>query len=71
MKEITPEHVREPGLLVLDIAAADEDTALAAVTTLSLLWKVSRVTPAWHVPGQPGVRARLHAHLGHVGPPRD
>ncbi|WP_406279050.1 DUF6207 family protein [Streptomyces sp. NBC_00191] len=30
MKPISPVHISEPGLVVVDIAARDEETALAA-----------------------------------------
>jgi hypothetical protein len=37
MEAIDPLHVSEPGLVVLDITAADADTALAAMTELGRL----------------------------------
>lgn len=67
MEEIDPLHVSEPGLVVLDITAADADTALAAMTELGRLWATSGVVPTWRVPGEPGVRARLYVNTRQPG----
>ncbi|WNI34381.1 DUF6207 family protein [Streptomyces sp. ITFR-6] len=67
MEKITGEHVSEPGLVVLDIAAADEATALQAMQELGRLWATSGVVPVWRVPGEVGVRARLYADLRRAG----
>ncbi|MFI7236884.1 DUF6207 family protein [Streptomyces cyaneofuscatus] len=60
---IDPRHLSEPGLAVLDITAADEDTAHALMDGLQQLWATSGITPTRREPGQPGVRARVHAHI--------
>ncbi|MER8199060.1 DUF6207 family protein [Streptomyces microflavus] len=63
---IDPRHLSEPGLAVLDITAADEDTAHALMDGLQQLWATSGITPTRREPGQPGVHARIHAQA-----PRD
>ncbi|MFB6828432.1 DUF6207 family protein [Streptomyces hydrogenans] len=45
------EHVAEPGLVVLDIAAAVMDA-------LQRQWATSGITPVWRTPGEAGFRAR-------------
>lgn len=67
---IDPRHLSEPGLAVLDITAADEDTAHALMDGLQQLWATSGITPTRREPGQPGVRARVHAHI-RTQAPRD
>ncbi|MCA1223392.1 DUF6207 family protein [Streptomyces sp. 8L] len=56
-------HLTEPGLLVLDITALDEETARAAMRELEQLWRTSGVAPVRRVPGTAGVTARLYADL--------
>ncbi|WP_063762696.1 DUF6207 family protein [Streptomyces sp. NRRL S-1448] len=63
MEERIEQHLGEPGLLVLDITAADEPTAQAAMTELDALWMTSGVARVRRVPGEPGVRARVYAAL--------
>jgi hypothetical protein len=55
--------VSEPGLLILDITAADETTARAAAAELDRQWATSGITAVRRVPGEPGVTARLYADL--------
>ncbi|MBB4161698.1 DUF6207 family protein [Streptomyces cinereoruber] len=57
---IDEEHIAEPGLVVLDVTAADEETARAVMDGLQQKWATSGVTPVWRVPGEAGVRARVH-----------
>ncbi|MFC9425793.1 DUF6207 family protein [Streptomyces sp. NPDC056987] len=56
------QHVSAPGLLVIDITAADEATAHAAMT-LDRLWATSGPRPVRRNPGQAGVKARLYEDL--------
>lgn len=67
MERIDEQHVSESGLLVLDITAADESTAAAALRELDRLWASSGANRVWRVPGEPGVKARLHVDLRHTG----
>ncbi|MEV7897086.1 DUF6207 family protein [Streptomyces cyaneofuscatus] len=60
---IDPRHLSETGLVVLDIIAGDETTAHALMDRLQQLWATSGITPARREPGQPGVRAQIHAHI--------
>jgi hypothetical protein len=53
----------EAGLLVLDLTAPDEQTALVAMEQLQQLWRTSGIVPVRRVPGRPGVTVRLYADL--------
>ncbi|MFF4696431.1 DUF6207 family protein [Streptomyces chattanoogensis] len=61
--KISEGHVSEPGLFVVDITAADEETATQAVAALGGLWSSSGPSAPWHTPGQPGVTVRAYADL--------
>lgn len=63
MKEIDAQHIAEPGLVVLDITAANEDTLRIVMDSLQQQWATSGVTPVWRTPGQPGITARVHADI--------
>lgn len=63
MKEIDAQHIAEPGLVVLDITAADEDTLRTVMDSLQRQWATSGVTPVWRTPGQPGITARVYADV--------
>ncbi|MFD8959565.1 DUF6207 family protein [Streptomyces anulatus] len=65
---IDARHVSEPGLVVLDITAADEETALALMEELQQLWATSGITTIRRDPAQPGVRARVHADIRRTDP---
>ncbi|MFJ5726329.1 DUF6207 family protein [Streptomyces sp. NPDC093149] len=41
MEQIDPLHVSEPGLLVVDLTAADEETVQAAIDVLGRRWAAS------------------------------
>ncbi|MFF0094699.1 DUF6207 family protein [Streptomyces canus] len=63
MDPIRELHLSEPGLLVVDVAGADEATVMAFQNAVTRTWATA---PAEHVtrePGQPGVRIRLYADL--------
>lgn len=59
----------EPGLVVLDITALDEETAAAVMSRLDELWATSGVGLVRRVAGEPGVRARLYADIRRPGSP--
>ncbi|MEW1753404.1 DUF6207 family protein (plasmid) [Streptomyces caniferus] len=61
--KISEEHLRESGLVVIDITAADEATATQAATALGGLWLSSGPSAPWHTPGQAGVTVRAYADL--------
>ncbi|MFJ2202860.1 DUF6207 family protein [Streptomyces violaceusniger] len=56
MDTIDEVHVSEPGLVVLDITARDEETAAAVMSRLDELWATSGIGPVRRVAGEPGVR---------------
>ncbi|MFF9025731.1 DUF6207 family protein [Streptomyces eurythermus] len=60
---INETHVREPGLVVVDIAAADEATALAFQQMLAGRWATATAERTTRDPGQPGVRLRCYLDL--------
>uniref|UniRef100_UPI003F490E80 DUF6207 family protein n=1 Tax=Streptomyces achromogenes TaxID=67255 RepID=UPI003F490E80 len=60
---INETHVSEPGLVVVDIAAADEATAFAFQRMLSGRWATSTAQRTTRDPGQPGVRLRCYLDL--------
>ncbi|MFD9566120.1 DUF6207 family protein [Streptomyces sp. NPDC059994] len=57
--QIDAAHISEPGLAVLDIAASDEGTARQIMDSLQQMWATSGIAHIWHIPGEPGVRARV------------
>ncbi|MCX5450256.1 DUF6207 family protein [Streptomyces nigrescens] len=61
--EISQEHLREPGLVVIDVTAADEETAHQAAVELGGLWLSSGPSAPRRTPGQPGVTIRTYADL--------
>ena len=67
MRSFDAVHVSEPGLVVVEVAAGDVQTALAAVADLRLWWATSGPSEAWRVPGEPGVRVRTYASIGSAG----
>ncbi|WP_446044696.1 DUF6207 family protein [Streptomyces olivaceus] len=63
MEAITDVHVSEPGLVVVDIAAADDETVRALHTALATQWATTGVARTTRDPGQPGVRLRCYLDL--------
>ncbi|MGW5002567.1 DUF6207 family protein [Streptomyces hydrogenans] len=56
-------HLTEPGLVVVDITAADEETLQAAAEHHNRHWSTSGGPKTRRIPGEPGVTARLYADL--------
>ncbi|MEE1766801.1 DUF6207 family protein [Streptomyces sp. JV185] len=56
--EIDAQHIDEPGLVVLDITAADEETAHAVMAALEQRWATSGITPVCSEPGVSAVTGR-------------
>ncbi|MBL3671478.1 hypothetical protein JL475_37485 [Streptomyces sp. M2CJ-2] len=63
MKPIKDEHLAEPGLVVVDVAAADNDTALAFQAALAGRWATATADRTTRAPGEPGVRLRCYLDL--------
>ncbi|MFF4935114.1 DUF6207 family protein [Streptomyces griseofuscus] len=63
MNPINEVHVSEPGLVVVDVAAADDTTALAFQQLLADRWATSPAQHTTRVAGEPGVRLRCYLDL--------
>ncbi|WP_046248059.1 DUF6207 family protein [Streptomyces sp. MBT28] len=63
MEAINDVHVSEPGLVVVDIAAADDETAFAFHTVLAARWATTSVERTTREAGQAGVRLRCYLDL--------
>ncbi|MEU0196497.1 DUF6207 family protein [Streptomyces afghaniensis] len=60
MKPINEAHVAQPGLAVVDVAAADDQTAFAIQEALAGRWATAPADRTTRVPGEPGVRLRCY-----------
>ncbi|MDX2549047.1 DUF6207 family protein [Streptomyces sp. WI04-05B] len=60
MDPINKTHVSQPGLVVVDVAAADDATALAFQQLLAEHWATSIMEQTTRDVGQPGVRLRCY-----------
>lgn len=63
MRPILNAHVAEPSLVVVDVAAADDQTALAVQETLATRWATATADRTTREPGEPGVRLRCFLDL--------
>ncbi|WP_433917376.1 DUF6207 family protein [Streptomyces canus] len=63
MNPINEAHVSRPGLLVVDVAAADDVTALAFQQLLADRWATAAAEQTTRDAGQPGVRLRCYLDL--------
>ncbi|MFE2500159.1 DUF6207 family protein [Streptomyces scopuliridis] len=63
MNPINETHVSRPGLVVVDVAAADDDTALAFQQLLADRWATATAQRTTRDAGQPGVRLRCYLDL--------
>ncbi|MYY80825.1 MULTISPECIES: DUF6207 family protein [unclassified Streptomyces] len=63
MNPIHETHVSEPGLLVVDVAAADDTTALAFQQLLADRWATATAQHTTRDAGEPGVRLRCYLDL--------
>ncbi|MEV8014550.1 DUF6207 family protein [Streptomyces sp. NPDC086122] len=59
--------IAEPGLVALDITAADEGTLGAVMDGLQRQWATSGITPVRRLPSGPGVRTRVYADVRRPG----
>ncbi|MFI8178850.1 DUF6207 family protein [Streptomyces microflavus] len=66
-ERIDEQHLTESGLVVFDITAADEQTALQVMAGLERMWATSGTAALRRTPGTPGVRARVYADTRRSG----
>ncbi|MFE7033983.1 DUF6207 family protein [Streptomyces sp. NPDC057621] len=79
MRPMNDAHVAEPGLAVVEIAAADDATALAIQNLQATRWAMAAAERTTREPGDPGVRLRgfldlrqePDTHSGEHGPDSD
>jgi hypothetical protein len=55
---INDAHVARPGLAVVEVAAADDETAFAVQELLAARWGIAPADRTTREPGEPGVRLR-------------
>ena len=58
MDPINEAHLSEPGLVVVDVAAGDDATALAFQQLLAERWATATAETTTRDAGEPGVRPR-------------
>ncbi|MEV0375732.1 DUF6207 family protein [Streptomyces sp. NPDC050636] len=63
MRPIHEALVAEPGLVVVEIAAADDETAFAFHEVIASRWATAAADRTPRDPGQPGVRLRAYVDL--------
>ncbi|MFH8902800.1 DUF6207 family protein [Streptomyces coeruleorubidus] len=63
MKPITDAHVAEPGMAVVEVAAADDETAFAVQELLAARCAIAPADRTTGEPGMPGVRLRCFPDL--------
>jgi hypothetical protein len=63
MEAINDVHVSEPGLVVVDVAAADDETAVAFHAALAARWATTSVERTTRDAGQAGARLRCYLDL--------
>jgi hypothetical protein len=61
MEQIEDAYAAEPGLVVLDVTAADEATVKAVMYEPEWIWTPSGIGRVRREPGKPGVKARVYA----------
>jgi hypothetical protein len=66
MDPIRETHVREPGLVVIDVAGFDDDTVFAFQAAIARTWGTAPAERTTRDAGQPGVRLRMYADLRQV-----
>ncbi|MFH8577096.1 DUF6207 family protein [Streptomyces zaomyceticus] len=69
--KIDDQHIAEPGLIVLDITAADEGTLQTVMGSLQQQWATSGISPVRRTPGEPGVTVRMYADVRRQPDPID
>ncbi|MEU7406733.1 DUF6207 family protein [Streptomyces sp. NPDC044948] len=69
METINEVHVSEPGLVLVDVAAADDETAFALHAALAARWATTAVERTTRDAGMPGVRLRCYLDLRQLQEP--
>ncbi|MGW0188189.1 DUF6207 family protein [Streptomyces sp. NPDC003362] len=63
MGPINETHLADPGLLVVEVAAANDETAFAFQDALAARWATATAERTTREPGEPGVRLRCYLDL--------
>ncbi|WP_437105239.1 DUF6207 family protein [Streptomyces sp. enrichment culture] len=63
MRQINEAHVAVPGLAVVEVAAADDETAFAVQELLATRYAIAPADHTMRAPGEPGVRLRFFLDL--------
>ncbi|WP_311315082.1 DUF6207 family protein [Streptomyces naphthomycinicus] len=63
MRKIHEAHVAMPGLAVVEVAAADDETAFAVQELLATRYAIAPADRTTREPGEPGVRLRCFLNL--------
>ncbi|WP_225823975.1 DUF6207 family protein [Streptomyces naphthomycinicus] len=63
MEAMHGEYVSVPGLVMVDIAAADDQTAFAFHAALAAMWATTAVERTTRDSGHPGVRLRCYLDM--------
>ncbi|MGW3029170.1 DUF6207 family protein [Streptomyces sp. NPDC001221] len=63
MGPISETHVAEPALVVVEVAAADDETAFAVQELLAARCAIAPAERTTREPGEPGVRLRFFLDL--------
>ncbi|MEU7560258.1 DUF6207 family protein [Streptomyces eurythermus] len=63
MRQINEAHVAVPGLAVVEVAAADDETAFAVQELLAARYAIAPADRTIREPGEPGVRLRFFLDL--------
>jgi hypothetical protein len=60
MRPINEAHVAQPGLAVVEVAAADDQTAFAIQEALAGRWATATADGTTRSPGEPDMRLRCY-----------
>ncbi|MFF9213990.1 MULTISPECIES: DUF6207 family protein [unclassified Streptomyces] len=63
MEPFNEVHVSQPGLIVVDVAAGDDETALAFQQAIAQQWATAVADRTTREAGRPGVRLRCYVDL--------
>ncbi|MFF9819855.1 DUF6207 family protein [Streptomyces sp. NPDC014006] len=63
MRKIHDAHVAVPGLAVVEVATADDETAFAIQALLAARCAIAPADRTTREPGEPGVRLRCYVNL--------